>query len=259
MRRQGGSQQAGRGEGVHGTFDEHEGVERGLGSGQPEAAAGLAGTGGHALESAAVGCGAGADEFGAGRLAAGVAAQEDGIAAGVGVEQALLMAEVEQVGGQAAPGLQEGAHRRPETVVARGEAEAGGGRGAGTGRQGGEGSSSVALFQEFDGLLEAAAAGVHDEVDGPAAAAALAVVEEARGGQAQDRAGQLPAGRVGGIGAVAELDCERLERGVADGVGAGRPARSLRGGAHLANSWQLCSRCWAETVRASSSAAAMRA
>ena len=51
-RRQGGSQQQESGEGVDGTLDEQDRVEIVRGCGQPEATAGLAGAGGHALEGA---------------------------------------------------------------------------------------------------------------------------------------------------------------------------------------------------------------
>ena len=82
---QGGSQQAESGEGVTGTLDEQEHVEIvGIG-GQPEAAAGFGRAGGHALERVAVGSGAGADEFGADGVLMAVAADEDGVAAGVGI------------------------------------------------------------------------------------------------------------------------------------------------------------------------------
>ena len=96
--RQGGSQQQERGEGVQGTLGEQEGVEIvGVGR-QPEAATGLAGAGSHALEGAAVSSGAGADEFGADGMLVAVAADEDGVAAGVGVEDAILAALLEQGG-----------------------------------------------------------------------------------------------------------------------------------------------------------------
>ncbi len=261
--RQGGSQQADRREGVEGTLDEQERVELGSGRGQPEAAAGLAGAGSHALEGAAVGSGAGADDLGTGRLAPGVMAEEDGVAAVIGVEQAILTAEVEQAGIEAAGGDEEVAHGRPEAVVAGRElqvGERGWGRGrAGRRRRGGGGAAAEAAFEELDGRAEAAAAGVHDEVDGTAAAAAAVVVEEARAGDAEDRARAFPAGRVARVGAVAELDGERFERGRADAVGAGGPARRGGRGAHLASSWQLRSRCSPETVRALSRAAATRA
>ena len=103
---------------------------------QPEAAAGLARSRRHALESAVARVGAGADDFGAGGGAARVAAQEDGVAATVGVEQSGVAAELQQARVEAA--------RR--------------------GRAGG--------LEELDGLLEAAAARMHDQVDGPPAAAA---------------------------------------------------------------------------------------
>ena len=136
------------------------------------------------------------------------------------------MAAVEQVGSEAAGGAEEVAHGRPEAVVVGRELEVGT-RWRGSlrccGRAGREVAVAV-LFEEFDGLAEAAAAGEHDEVDGTAAAATAVVVEEARAGDAEDRARELPAGRVARVGAVAELDGERFERCVADSVGAGRPA-----------------------------------
>ena len=113
-------------------------------------------------------------------------------------------------------------------------------------------------FEELDGGLEAAAAHVHDEVDRAAAALVPVMVEELVAGDGEDGAGEFPAGRVARVGTVAELDGELGERHVADAVGAHSPARSGRG-FHLANSWQACSRCAAETVRAWSRAAARRA
>ena len=113
--RQGGSQQQESREGVHGTFDEQDRVQVGGAGRQPEAAAGLAGAGGHALEGAAVGSGAGADELGTDGVLVAVAAEEDGIAAGVAVEDGVVTAAVEQAGIEAASGDEEVAHGRPET------------------------------------------------------------------------------------------------------------------------------------------------
>ncbi len=207
------------------------------------------------MEGAAVSGGASADEFGADGLAAGIAADKDGVAAGVGVEQALPMAEFEQLGCEAALAVQEIAHGRPEAVVGWRQAELGGGRrrggGPGVWRQVGG-----VLFEEFDGLAETAAAGVHDQVDGAAAAASAAMVEEACAVDAEDRAGQFPAGAVARVAAVAELPRQRQQGGLADGVGAGAPRP---GAVHGASSWQLRWRCSAETVRAWSRVAAMRA
>ena len=260
---QGGSEQQDSGEGVEGGFNEQEGVEIVGAGGQPEAAMGLAGAGSHGLEGAAVGSGAGADDFGAGGLAAVIAAEEDGVAAGIGVEQAVTAAEFELVVIEAAGGDEEVANGRPEAVVAGRELKVGawsGGSGAaGRGRSAGSGEAAAGVLEELDGRAEAAAAGVHDEVDGAAAAATAVVVEEARTGDGEDRAGALPAGRVARVGAVAELDGEGFEGGVADSVGAGGPEGSAGRGSHLASSWQLRSRCSPETVRALSRAAARRA
>ena len=143
--------------------------------------------------------------------------EEDGVAAGVGVEQAIAVTAVEQGGVEAAGGEQEVAHAGPEAVVTGRELQAGG---AGNGRGGWRREAAGEAFEELDGGLEAAAAGVHDEVDGAAAAGATAVVEEAAAGDAQDGAGEFPAGRVAGVGTVAELAGERFEGGVADALGA---------------------------------------
>ena len=117
--RQEGAQQAGRGKCVESALDEQQGVEGQIGGRQPEAAAGLAGAGGQTLESAPVGRGAGADEFGADGLAERIATQEDGVLAGVGVQQALAMAELELGVGEAALGAQEIAHGRPSWKLAK--------------------------------------------------------------------------------------------------------------------------------------------
>ncbi len=121
--------------------------------------------------------------------------------------------------------MQEAAHSGPEALV--------GGRqlqGAGCGRKRGAAGwrrgalrEAGARFEELDGGGEAAAAGVHDEIDGPAAAAAAAMVEELAAGDAEDRAGEFPAGRVARVAAVAELGGERFQRDVADAAGAVAP------------------------------------
>ena len=96
-------------------------------------------------------------------------------------------------------------------------------------------------FEELDGGAEAATAHAHDEIDGTTAAATLAVVEELRAADAQHGAGPLPAGRVGGILAVAELDGERFERAVAHLRGACAPG--VVEGGHRRTSAQACSSC----------------
>ena len=257
--RQGGGQQQDSGEGVDGTLGDQKRVEIVRAGRQPEATAGLAGAGSHALEGAAVGSGAGADEFGADGVLVAVAADEDGVAAGVGVEDAVLAAALEQGGIEATGGGQEVTHGVPESV--RGSRELQGGVLVGSGRAGRCGRAqreAGEAFEELDGGLEAAAARVHDEVDRAAAATVLAVVEELVAGDGEDGAGEFEAGRVAGVGTVAEPDGERSEGNVADAVGPHGPARSGRG-SHLASSWQACSRCSAETVRAWSRAAARRA
>ena len=98
------------------TCDEQDGIEIvGVGR-QPEAAAGLAGAGCHALEGAAVGSRAGADELGADGLLVAVATDEDGVAAGIGVEDAILAATLEQGGVKPAGRGQEVTHGVPEAV-----------------------------------------------------------------------------------------------------------------------------------------------
>ena len=161
-------QQLQGGEGVDGAFDEQGGAGRCRAVEQPEAAAGLARSRRHALESAVARIGAGADDFGAGGGAARVAAQEDGVAATVGVEQSGVVAELQQARVEAARRGQVVAHAGPEAVVALGQPQRTrrrdrAGRRAGRGRAGG--------LEELDGLLEAAAARMHDQVDGPPAAA----------------------------------------------------------------------------------------
>ena len=84
MRRGGGqfeSQQTDRGEGIGGTFDQQECVGMGGSSSGP------CGSRERCLEGAAVGSGAGAADLGAGGLALGTAAGENGAAAAIRVEQ----------------------------------------------------------------------------------------------------------------------------------------------------------------------------
>ena len=123
------------GDRVAGAFDEQDSGGRTASGPEPEAAADFAGAG------------AGADEFGAGDGALGVAADEDCVAAGVGVEQAVVAAVGEQAEVEAAGGVQEGANGRPA---------------AGDGREG-----AGPRFEEFDGGGEAGAGRMHDEIDRP--------------------------------------------------------------------------------------------
>ena len=93
------------------------------------------------------------------------------------------------------------------------------------------GSVGGVLFEDFDGLAEAASAGVHDHVDGPAAAP-VAVVEGARAVDAEDLAGEFPAGSVARVAALAELQRERDQQGLTDGGGAGGPREAAEIWAH---------------------------
>ena len=113
---QSGGGQGDGGEGIDCALDQQDGGGRVAAGAQPEAAAGPAGAGCQALEGGPAGQPAGADEFGAGGSSPAVAAQEDGVAAAVGIERGGGAAVLEQGRGEAADTEQEVAHGGPVGV-----------------------------------------------------------------------------------------------------------------------------------------------
>ena len=112
--------------------------------------------------------------------------------------------------------------------------------------------------EEGDGLAEAAAVGVHDEIDGSAAAVAAGVVEELGPADAEDGAVPAPALAMARVAHVAEPLGERLEGRVADAVGVLAQAAPGEAG-HGRRASQARRTCSALTVRAWSRAVATSA
>ncbi len=147
------------GEGVDGGFAEQDAVWGSLGAvglgGDPESAALFAGARGEAFEGGAGGGGAGAVEFGAGVLALEVAAEEDGVLASVGPQDAGLAAGVEQAGAEASGAGEVVADRRPEGVAGWRQGEGAGGAGLGRrsgcrrGRQGVEEREGLCCIPDY--------------------------------------------------------------------------------------------------------------
>ncbi len=159
VRRELGELEQGGGEGVDGGFAEQDAVGRSVGAGSmggdPETAALFAGARGEALEGGAGGAGAGVVEFGAGGLLLEVAAEEDGVLAGVGPQDAGLAALVEQAGVEASGAGQVVADGRPAGVAGgrQGERPVGAGlgwrsvcRGGGQGVEEGEDLRHILLY-----------------------------------------------------------------------------------------------------------------
>ncbi len=189
------------GEGVEGALCEEEGIGGQVCCGDPEGTACLSGAFCHGLEGFLVCWVVGSEDFGAGGLAPGVGASEDGVVALVGVEDSVSLASVEDAVGDAA-GCVEAISDGWPVLFARGWHVDG----------------FVLRHEGCGGLGEGAVSCEHDEIEGACAAGSCSVIEEAGSVDGEDGSGPAPSGPVAGVLAVSESARDGFEGLAADGV-----------------------------------------
>ena len=170
------------GEGVEGALCEEEGIGGLVCCGDPEGAACLSGALCHGLEGFLDCWVVGSEDFGAGGLAPGVGASEDGVVALVGVEDSVSLASVEDAVGDAAGCVEAFADGWP-VLLARGWHVDG----------------LVLRHEGFRGLGEGAVSGEHEEIEGACVAGSSSVIEEAGSVDGEDGSGSAPSSTVAGI------------------------------------------------------------
>ena len=129
-----------------------------------------------------------------------IATEEDGIAIPVGLDQSAAAAAFDEAGRECTPDAQPATDMAPVRFVALWRLEDRG------------------PVEEQDGVTEAAAFGMHDQVDGATPAGVTEMVIEPQPVDADDRSGSLEARTVCGVAAVSKGLGDRLERSGSDRV-----------------------------------------